>query len=141
MAAPPAPATRAMQTTLEFHGSEIDRIEAANRGLTVLFSAAHVHRTDDGAGLGGVSGFLNALEMRFDNATWDGPLTDCLGRLTDGKLVADGVPQARPALPCTHTNGVRVELQFANGVQLFMTAASLVCRFTREPHFVEDFRC
>ena len=141
MAALSAPATRAMQTTLDFHGSEIDRIEAADRGLTLLFSAAHVHRTDDGSRLGGVSGFLDALEMRFDNATWNGALADCLGRLTDGKLVADGVPQLRPALPCTHTNGVRVELQFANGVQLFMTAASLVCRFTREPHFVEDFRC
>ena len=141
MAALPATATHNMHTTLEFHGSEIDRIEAADRGLTILFSAAHVHRTDDGSRLGGVSGFLDALEMRFDNATWNGALADCLGRLTDGKLVADGVPQLRPALPCTHTNGVRVELQFANGVQLFMTAASLVCRFTREPHFVEDFRC
>ena len=130
-----------MQTTLEFHGSEIDRIEAADRGLSVLFSAAHVHRTDEVSAPDGAFGFLNALEMRFDNAIWDGPLTDCMGRLTDGKLVAAGVPQARPALPCTHTKGVRVELQFANGVQLFITAASLTCRFNSEPHFVEDFRC
>ena len=130
-----------MQTRLEFHGSEIDRIEAADRGLSVLFSAAHVHRTDKVSAPDSAFGFLNALEMRFDNAIWDGPLTDCMGRLTDGKLVAAGVPQARPALPCTHTKGVRVELQFANGVQLFITAASLTCRFNSEPHFVEDFRC
>ena len=141
MAALPTPTTHDMQTTLEFHGSEIDRIEAADRGLSVLFSAAHVHRTDEVSAPDGAFGFLNALEMRFDNAIWDGPLTDCMGRLTDGKLVAAGVPQARPALPCTHTNGVRVELQFANGVQLFITAASLTCRFNSEPHFVEDFRC
>ena len=126
---------------LEFHASEIRSIEAAGDELTVYFSAASVQRTDGASITGNVTGYLNALEMRFGTATWDGPLADCMGRLTDGKLVAAGVPQARPALPCTHTNGVTVELQFANGVQLFITAASLACRFTGEPRFVEDFRC
>lgn len=130
-----------MPTTLDFHGSEIDRIEAAGRALTVLFSAAHVQRTADASAAAGLTGFLTALEMRFEHATWDGVLADCLGRLTAGRVVAGGLAQPRLVLPCSLTGGVNAELQFANGMHLAVSAASLVCRFASAPRFVEDFRC
>lgn len=124
-----------MQGQLEFHDSEVRSIALQVDVLTLAFSAAFVHA--DGAGLG----YVQSLELACTGATVDGPLADSVGRLTHGTLWVDGVARSTLPFPYTAPGPVRVELQFSNGTRLAITAASLACRFTGDPKFVESFAC
>ena len=124
-----------MQGQLEFHDSEVRGIAFDCDELTLAFSAAFVQV--EGAG----AGYVQSLVLACTWATIDGPLADGVGRLSHGKLWVDGV--ALPALPFPYTapGPVRIELQFSNGSRLAITAATLECRFTGDPKFVESFAC
>ncbi|WP_295950843.1 hypothetical protein [Rhodoferax sp.] len=124
-----------MQGQLEFHDSEVRSIALHGDALTLAFSAAFVQA--DGAG----AGYVQTLELGCTGACVDGPLADGVGRLSSGKLWVEGV--ALPALPFPYTapGPVQVELQFSNGTRLAIRAATLECRFTGDPTFVESFAC
>ncbi len=124
-----------MQGQLEFHDSEVHRIDMREGALTIAFSAAWVQAEGVGAG------YVQSLVMAFTGATVDGPLADGVGRLSQGKLWVDGL--SLPALPFPYTASatVRVALQFSNGVRLEIAANGLVCQFTGDPKFIESFAC
>jgi hypothetical protein len=130
-----------MNTALEFHDSEISRIETDGDALTVRFSAAHVRgfasRSDTDSG----SGYAQPLAMQFDEAAWQGALAECIGRLAGGKAVINGVARSVLELPCACNGAISVEFEFKNGAHLSVRAKSAHCRFTGETKFVEDFRC
>ncbi len=130
-----------MNATLEFHDSEVCNVELNANSLTVVFSAAHVHRPDGQSGGDAIAGYVQSLEMKFSDATWIGPVAECMGRLSAGKVVANGVARSRLELPSAFTGNVSAELQFSNGSQLSITATALECHLTGEAKFVEAFRC
>ena len=107
-----------MNAVLEFHDSEVRNVESNANSLTVMFSAAHVHRTDGQSGGDAMSGYVQSLEMKFSGATWIGPVAECMGRLSAGKVVANGVARSRLELPYAFTGNLTAELQFSNGSQL-----------------------
>ncbi len=124
-----------MNTVLEFHDSEVRSVKSNADSLTVTFSAAHVLRAD------AVAGYVQSLELKLSSATWIGPVAECVGRLSAGKVVTNGVARSSLELPYTSTGSVTAELQFSNGSLLTITATTLECRLTDEPKFVEAFRC
>ncbi|WP_394787224.1 hypothetical protein [Rhodoferax sp.] len=124
-----------MPTLFEFHDSEVRRIAAQDGALQILFAAAFV-RVGTAS-----SGYAQSLEMQFLDARWDGILADCIGRLSDGRLLAGASAQSSIPLPYASAGPVQVELQFSNGARLQIRAASLLCRFTGDPQFVESFAC
>ena len=125
----------AMQAKLEFHDSEVRSIDTHADTLRLAFSAAYVHLDSVRAG------YVQSLEMQFRGAAWDGPVADCVGRLSAGRLLLDGSAQSSIPLPYSSSGTLRVELQFSNGAHLHISAAALVCRFTGDPTFVESFAC
>ncbi|WP_367849665.1 hypothetical protein [Rhodoferax sp. WC2427] len=124
-----------MQGQLAFHDSEVRSVVLRADALTLAFSAAFVQA--DGAG----AGYVQSLEIACTGATVDGPLADSVGRLSHGKLWVCG--RVLPALPFPYAapGPVRIELQFANGTRLVVSAATLACRFKGDPKFVESFAC
>lgn len=130
-----------MNLRLEFHDSEVRGVEADADSLRVVFSAAHVHRMDERPGRAAASGYAQSVEMEFPEAMWSGALPDCSGRLSDGRVVFDGVAHPIITLPCSLNGPVSAEFQFSNGAWLSVAASALVCRFTGEPRFVESFAC
>lgn len=124
-----------MQGQLEFHDSEVRSTTLQDDTLTLAFSAAFVQA--EGAG----AGYAQTLEIACTGATVDGPLADAVGRLSHGKVWVCG--RVLPALPFPYAapGPVRLELQFSNGTRLVVSAATLVCRFRGDPHFVESFAC
>jgi hypothetical protein len=122
-----------MQGQLEFHDSEVRSTTLLAGTLTVAFSAACVHADN--------AGYVQSLVLELTEAAVDGPLTDGIGRLLHGTLWVDGVALPAVRFPYTVSGRVRMELQFANGIHLAISAASLVCRLTGDPHFIESFAC
>jgi len=109
--------------------------------LTIRFSAAHVRGFGGRSDTDGGSGYAQPLAMQFGEATWQGALADCIGRLAGGKAVINGVTHSVLELPCVCDGAISVELDFKNGTHLSVSAKSLNCQFTGETKFVEDFRC
>lgn len=124
-----------MQGQLEFHDSEVHRIELQAGDCRIAFSAASVQAQGLGAG------YVQSLELRCPGAWVDGPLADGLGRLVQGQVWVQGQALARLPFPYTAPGPVRLLLQFANGVRLDIRADGLLCQFSGEPGFVESFAC
>jgi hypothetical protein len=130
-----------LNTTLEFHDSEVSRIEADGDALTVRFSAAHVRGFAGRSDTDGGRGYAQPLAMQFSEAVWQGAPGECIGRLAGGKAVINAVARSALELPCACRGSIDVELEFKNGTRLSVNAKALNCRFTNETKFVEDFRC
>ena len=130
-----------LNVALEFHDSEVRSVESHGDSLIVMFSAAYVHRSVGRPGIDSGSGYVQSVEMQFSDATWDGPLTECVGSLSNGRVISSGVALSMIELPFASTGPVSAELQFANGSLLSVKAQKLVCQFAGEPNFVEAFRC
>jgi len=130
-----------LNTTLEFHDSEISRIETDGDALTIRFSAAHVRGYGGRTDADGGSGYAQPLAMQFGEAAWQGTIAECIGRLAGGKLVVDGVACPSLELPLGCRGTIAVLLDFRNGAQLNIRAGSLYCLFAAGTRFVEDFRC
>jgi len=130
-----------MNTALEFHDSQVSKIDMLGSALSVAFSSAYVHRSVGKPGVDSGSGYVGPVEMLLSEASWAGPLDECIGKLSDGKLSVAGEPFALVPLPSEHIDQISLELVFANGAMLTATATSLVVRFSGEPHFVESFFC
>ena len=130
-----------MNVALEYHDSEVRRVESTADSLTVFFSAAYVHRSTGRPAIDAGSGYAQSVEMLFSGAAWRGPLPECVGRLAAGQVVANGVARSLIDLPHASTGPVAAEFQFANGALLSVTASALVCRFIGEPRFIESFAC
>ncbi|HSD37545.1 MAG TPA: hypothetical protein VLC92_08540 [Rhodocyclaceae bacterium] len=130
-----------MNVALEFHDSQVSKIDSLGRDLSVSFSSAYIHRSVGKPGVDSGSGYIGPVEMLLSEADWAGPLNECMGKLSDGRLSVAGKPFALVPLPSEHTGRIALELVFANGAALTATAQSLVVRFSGEPHFVESFFC
>ena len=118
----------------DFSDSEVRRVEAQGPRLRVVFSAAQVRR-------GATAGYAQSLEMVFEQATWTAALAECIGRLRDGHVTVAGARQSRLALPFESSGVLTAELVFGNGTLLSVRAASLLCRFTGDPQFLESMAC
>ena len=133
----PAVAVVALEpnAVLVFQDSYVRRVAAQADGLSVRFSAACVCSPEGG------TRYMPAVELAFSSAQWQGPLTDCVGRLSGGCWGVNGEVHTRLPLPLAASGPVSAEFQFANGAWLRVSAAGLVCRLPAALTLVEDFRC
>jgi hypothetical protein len=130
-----------MNAALEFHDSEVSTVQSKDRDLSILFSAAYVHRSEGEQGVDAGSGYAQALEILLQRASWSGELGACLGRLSNGYLSSGGQRLSLVPLPYEFDGPISVELVFQNGESLTATAERVVIRFLGEPRFVESFKC
>lgn len=123
-----------MSFVLSLADSEVRSVEPQGDGLRVAFSAAQVQSVDE-------TGYVQALELVFDQATWTGSPADAVGRLRDARLWVDGARWSPITPPCTATGAVRAELLFGNGTVLSVQAAAAHWRFTGDPRFQVSMAC
>lgn len=118
-----------------FQDSEVRSCTAQDTTLAIVFSAASVQLADARIG------YLQPLCMELRDAVWSGPLTGCVGRLSEGRLWNGALQPGTLPLPYVSTGRVRLELRFSNGAQLEASAQLLVCQPGDGAQFVESFAC
>jgi len=126
---------------LEFHDSEVGGVTVLDRELNVVFSAAYVHRSPGRPGVDTGKGYIAPLTMKFREATWEGDLSLCFGKLSTGTIECEGVRAGLVPLPYGSTGPIVVYLQFTNGAVLIVHAAKMQCTITGEETFVESYAC
>ncbi|MFG5777256.1 hypothetical protein ACFIQF_09275 [Comamonas sp. J-3] len=134
----------------EFADSEISRIDMADGSLHIHFAAAML-RTNAAAAsatLSGCSneqqGYSNGVSLWLGQASFQGDIQHCTGRLSDGKLLHAQQRLASLPLPSQWQSGaelLKLDLQCANGAWLQVQAHSLRCEEAAGARFVEVFKC
>ena len=122
-----------------FHDSEVrscaPQAPTLTTTLAIVFSAAFVQLAD------GRIGYLQPLRMELCDAVWSGPLAECVGRLSEGRLWDGALQASALPLPYASAGPVRLELRFSNGAQLEARAQSMVCQPDGNARFVESLAC
>jgi hypothetical protein len=126
--------------TLEFADSEVKALHAAGRELRVVFAAAFV-RAPAAPGHAPALGWLSGVELVFSDATADGPLDGAFGRIADGLWRRGAIAATRLPVPTELEGPLGLELHFANGARVSLSAGHLVARLPEAPRFVESLAC
>lgn len=126
---------------LEFHDSEVSSVVAVNSDIHVVFSAAHVHRSNSTPGRDASGGYVQAVKLQLHQAVWTGSLDECVGNLSEGELKVDATSIMLVPLPFQSVGDVTLSLQFSNGVVLSATGTSVALSQSAAPQFVENFAC
>lgn len=127
-----------LRNSLDFQDSELSSAELEGQQFIVLFSAAHIHRTDNQHE--GVS-FLQALELTIDAATIVEKDSGCVGRISQGSLRVDGTTMKRVPFPYDVEANIELELVFANGSMCKVTGKRIALKTTGESRVVEWLKC
>lgn len=126
-----------MSDILFWHNSEVLQVTppgAAGQAARITLTAAAVERA-------GLSGFLKPLELVFVQAQLTGPVSDCIGSISEGACrLGSGVSRQLP-LPWVSEGPVQLSLQFRNGSTLLIEAASAHCVPTADTRFIESYAC
>ena len=116
-----------MNTSLEFHDSEISSVEAVGEDLLVRFSDAFVHESVGDPGIDHGATSLRPLELKFCEASWSGAVLPIGGLLTDGHVRFGEMHYSLLPLPFDAAGAVRAEFIFATGEVLSVSAHSVSC--------------
>ncbi|WP_157604455.1 hypothetical protein [Rhizobacter sp. Root1221] len=130
-----------MNVAMEFHDSEVSSVEGDADVLCIRFSAACVHRSAGTPGVDSGAGYAQALELRLTNPAWAGKPSECIGRLSDGRIHVDGQLLALVPVPYANKGDVSLVVQFANGAELSALAKGVTVQQVGEPRYVESFSC
>ena len=116
-----------MNTSLEFHDSEVGSVEAVGEDLLVRFSDAFVHESsgDPGIDIGATS--LRSLELKFSEASWSGASLPIAGILSNGHVRLGECHYALLPLPFEAEGAVKAKFVFVSGEVLSVTARFVSC--------------
>ena len=128
-------------SVIEFQNSEVSCVDDVNGSLQVSFSAAHIHWPSSLSGDAVGNGFVQSVVLHLQQAAWSGILSECVGNLSDGKLIVDECTMKLVPLPFKRTGSITLLLHFSNGEILSATGIALQVIQTEPPQFVENFAC
>ena len=117
--------------------SEVRELVWRGADLCLHLSAACVCRTDPATGAP-EQGFLRGVTLILRGARTSSRLSDALGRLHAVRWQGAACPVW---LPCRHTEPLGLELQFANGTQLLLTAQALEAQVMAGARFFPSLAC
>jgi hypothetical protein len=128
-----------MNYCLEFHDSDVDKIEVGGKSLKIFISEAMVHASIERPGIDAGAVYTQAVEIEFIDPRWDGAIDLCVGWIADGVVISKGISTALLELPYISTNDVSVNLRFTKGELLSVNARKMTCLQIGEPKFLQLF--
>lgn len=130
-----------MALTLFLADSEVSSVTAAGPGLRVRLAAASVEREAAPPSTSATAGYCTGVVLRLDGVVVHERAEPAIGRVRAGVLRLDGRPVRSCALPAVFNAPVDLELAFANGASLRVSAQGLAVGFEGEADFHESLAC
>ena len=122
--------------------SEIARVTRRGDEWCLLFSAVScTHTTHTPHGPQTLSGYLLAVELLGSHGEVRALGDACFGRLSKGLCMAEGVVWRALPLHQTLNGNLVLELEFANGSVLALSAHRMQWRTTNATRFMESLAC
>ena len=129
-----------MNNALELHDSEVSDIRMAGRTLHVVFESAYVHRSPGQPGIDAGSGYEQAAEMLFSEATYSESEGPCAGAVSDGVISTESAKFENVIpLPFSALGHVSATITFVSGGVLKVSGSAVSCVPTGPARFVEEY--
>lgn len=131
-------------TPFDLSGSEVARVEWVSGGLHIRFSALAVSQWREQGADRPLAGHLGPVDCLVSCARAFAPgperLVDCLGRVSEGRLLQAGQPVPL-AVPSEISCDLVLDLHFANGEQLLLQAQAVQISLPDNARFTDDLAC
>lgn len=126
--------------TLELADSEVRHLIWHGADLHVVFSAAAVSRRDAATGELAL-GYWRGAALVLQAAQTAAPWTEAIGRLRAGRCLDAQAQRLALTLPGEHAAPVRLELNFAHGTSLLLSALGLAVQAAPDGAFFPSLAC
>jgi hypothetical protein len=124
---------------VEFHDSEVVRVEVRSQGLAVVLDA-YVHRSSGRPGVDSGSGWSQEAILQFEGASVYGGFQSFPASLRDGSLgTPDGVFSNVIPAPSSFRGPIHLELHGVTGERMTVDAASLELVLSGEAKYLDEF--
>ena len=130
-----------MHLVLSFAESEVSSVTAGDHGLHIRLSAASVESVGVPGSGPAVAGYAIGVVLRLPGFQVLQRSEPTFRRIRSGALLAQGQSKASCALPVEYNMPVQLELVFANGASMLVSASAFGASFEGEPNFQESLAC
>lgn len=122
--------------------SEVSRVPHHGDDWLLSFSAAScTHTTHTSKGAQTLSGYMLAVELLCFQCEVREHGDACVGRISKGRLIAEGVALRGLPVHQTFNGNLVLEVEFANGSVMELSAQSIQLRTKGATRFVESLAC
>jgi len=120
--------------SVDLRDAEVSRVARAGLDLHLGFAVVAVR--------GGARGvYLKAVGLRLADVRVVRLDGGCVGRLSDGRLLIDGLQPADVIVPSLCSGRIDLQLTFANGAQLDVAGSAVQLFIDGAPEVVEHLHC
>ena len=124
---------------LEFHDSEVVRVEVAGQRLAIVLSG-YVHRSPGRPGVDPGSGWSEDTVLQFTGATVQGEFKNLPVSLSDGNLgTPDAVFSNVVPVPSSFQGPIHMELHGVTGERMTVDASGLELVLFGEAEYLDEF--
>lgn len=132
-------------THIELADAQLASVAVDGRTVTLRFPVAPARQAGEGADVRPVDGYLQGVAITLIDASlslgegsgWG----DCVGAVSEGALVVDGLPVRRLPVPGEWQGAVGLSLALRNGASLRIDAAEARCAAPDGAGFRESLAC
>ncbi|MDZ7921602.1 hypothetical protein [Rhodoferax sp.] len=122
--------------------SEVTEVRHQEKRVTLYFSVVAARGLGDQPGdVATEWGYAQGVILDLHQAQVQHADDFAAGRIAEGRFFQEGEPLRFIPLPAVRMQANLLELRFANGAVLQLTAQAWQCRFGGEPRFRESYAC
>ena len=130
-----------MSLELSFAESEVSSVAASEGSLCIRLSAASVESAAAPGAMLPVAGYATGVLLRLPDFQVREKSEPTFGRIRSGALRVRERAERSCALPVRYNTPVELELAFANGASMLVSASAFSASFEGEPNFTESLAC
>ena len=130
-----------MSLALSFAESEVSSVVASEGSLYIRLSAASVERAATPGTNAPAAGYAIGVVLRLPDFRVREKSEPTFGRIRAGVLRVQEQSKRSCALPAQYSTPVELELAFANGASMLVSASAFSASFEGEPNFRESLAC
>lgn len=129
-----------INSAMEFHDSEVERITQEGDNIRVSFVEVYIHKSEGQPGIDPGTGWVQKAEMLLENASIEGRAPDLPRWLDGGSISVDGKTYDNMVLfPSGLRGDVLLVLDFVSGEKVEISAKGISLSLIGEPKYVEEF--
>jgi hypothetical protein len=129
-----------MNRCVEFHDSDVASVDQSSGVLRKSFDPAYIHASLGRPGIDNGEGYIQSAEIIFHGVVCDQIPDGCTGRLSDGTIWINGVPEMNGLpVPFDTEGDIAAEFVFCTSAVLRLTARSVSFTVHGPSRFVETF--
>jgi hypothetical protein len=130
-----------INSAIELHDSTISAISYQGSSITVHFTPAYIHKSDQRPGIDAGTGWIQDAKLKMDNASVHGIFPELPADIWDGKIVIGSEEHKNTIpLPFAVVQNIVIHIEFCTGDHVKIEGAGAHLQLLGECKYIEDFK-